>query len=378
VPSIQLNGVLNLDPYLGADPSYNAQDFVGGALAQVQRDNKIWALPMGLSPTVMWYDPLAFANAGAQPPSFGWGVDSFKDSLNTLKPFVKDGKPPFYMSGPGGEGVSLLMLVASYGGTPIDWSVIPPTIKFTDPANSAAMRQVLDLAKSGLIDYRALGSTFGISFGSAHDNPLYSQQLNGLNFGQIAGLGGNNTQDTSKLDAITFPKGTKNQALSYSEASLYISSKAQNPDLCYKWISAFAQHPELMSLMPAHQSQLDDPALETSVGKALAAVYRDVGKVLADPTTLKIPSLFDGGSNISGFIVQYWLFQAWDDYVLKSKDLDTGLQTAQQYATGYIECAAALPPFDPQQQKYQDYLRNYLNCAIKADPRLKGLFGGLT
>ena len=379
VPSIQLDGILNLDPYLGADPNYNAQDYVGGALAQVQRDNKIWALPMGLSPTVLWYDPQAFANAGAQTPAFGWGVDSFKDSLNTLKPFVKDGKPPFFMSGPGGEGVSLLMLIASYGGTPIDWGTIPPTVKFTDPTNAAAMRQVLDLAKAGLIDYKALGSTFGISFGNAQDNPLYSQQLNGLNFGQIALFGGGSKpQDTSKFEAITFPKGTKNQALSSSESSLYISSKAQNPDLCYKWLSTFAQHPDLMSLMPARQSQLDDPGLETSVGKPLAAVYRDVGKVLADPTTLKIPSLFDGGSNISGFIVQYWLFQAWDDYVLKGKDLDTGLQTAQQYATGYIECAAALPPFDPQQQKYTDYLRNYLNCATKADPRLKSLFGGLS
>jgi ABC-type glycerol-3-phosphate transport system substrate-binding protein len=254
---------------------------------------------------------------------------------------------------------------------------MPPTIKFTDPTNAAAMRQVLDLAKAGLIDYKALGSNFGISFGSAQDNPLYSQQLNGLNFGQIALFGGGSKgQDTSKLVAITFPKGSKNQALSYSEASLYISAKAQNPDLCYKWLNTFAQHPELMSLMPARQSQLDDPGLETSVGKVLAAVYRDVGKVLADPNTLKIPSLFDGGSNISGFIVQYWLFQAWDDYVLKDKDLDSGLQTAQQYALGYTECAGALPPFDPQQQKYTDYLRNYLNCATKADPRLKGLFGG--
>lgn len=376
VPSLQLDSVLNLDPYLGADPNYNAQDFVGGALAQVQRDNKIWALPMGLSPTVMWYDPLAFANAGAPPPTFGWGVDSFKDALNSLKPFVKDGTPPFYMSGPGGEGVSLLMLIASYGGTPIDWSTSPPTIKFTDPVNAAAMRQVLDLAKAGLIDYKALGSNFGISFGSAQNNPLYSQQLNGLDFGQLALFGNNKSQDTSKLTAITFPKGPNRQALSYSESSLYISAKAQNPDLCYKWLNTFAQHPELMSLMPARQSQLNDSGLETSAGKALAAVYREVGQVLADSNTLKIPSLFDGGSNISGFIVQYWLFQAWDDYVLKGKDLDTGLQTAQQYATGYTECAAALPSFDPQQQKYTDYLRNYLNCATKADPRLKGLFGG--
>lgn len=208
------------------------------------------------------------------------------------------------------------------------------------------------------------------------DNPLYSQQLNGLNFGQFNLFGGGTkAQDKSKFEAVTFPKGTKYQALSYSTASLYISAKAQNPDACYKWISTFAQHPELMSLMPERHSQLDDASLETTSGKALASVYRDVAKVLDDPNALKIPSLFDGGSNISGFVVQFWLFKAWDDYVLNGKDLDAGLTDAQTFADAYLGCATALPAYDPAQQKYQDYIKGYTNCAVKADPSLKALLG---
>jgi ABC-type glycerol-3-phosphate transport system substrate-binding protein len=375
VPSAQLDAILNLDPYITSDKSYDGADYLGGALTQVQRDNKTWALPVGLSPTVMWYDPLVFANAGAQKPTFGWGIDKFKDAVTTLKPFVKEGQSPFTMAGTGGEGASLLMLIGAYGGTPIDWSTTPPTVKFTDATNAAAIRQVLDLAKAGLIDYKSLGASFGIGAGSAQNAPFYSQQLSGLNFSPFGGAAAA-SQDTSKYTAVTFPKGSQNQALSYSEGTLYISAKAQNPDACYKWISTFAQHPELMSLMPVRHAQLADTGLDTAVGKALASVYRDVGQVLDAPGTLKIPSLFDGGSNISGFIVQYWLFQAWDDYVLKDKDLDTGLQTAQQYASGYTECAAALPAYDPKQQKYNDYLRTVLTCATKVDPRLKGLLGG--
>ncbi len=376
VPSVQLDTILNLDPYTSADPNYNMADYLGGVLTQVQRDNKTWALPVGLSPTVMWYDPLIFANAGAQKPTFGWGIDKFKDTLNVLKPFMKDGAAPFFMAGSGGEGASLLMLIGAYGGMPIDWSTTPPTVKFTDPANAAAIRQVLDLAKACLIDYKALGATFGIGAGGNPDAPFYSEQLSGLNFSPFGGGASAAARDNSKFEAVTFPKGSQSQALSYSEGTLYISAKAQNPDACYKWISTFAQHPELMSLMPVRHAQLNDSGLETNVGKALAAVYREVGQVLDAPGTLKIPSLFDGGSNISGFIVQYWLFQAWDDYVLNSKDLDVGLQTAQQYASGYTECAAALPAFDPKQQKYNDYLRTVLTCATKVDPRLKGLLGG--
>jgi len=163
--------------------------------------------------------------------------------------------------------------------------------------------------------------------------------------------------------------------MSFSEGSLYISTKAQNPDLCYKWISRFAQHPELLSLMPARRSQLNSTDLDNYAGKALATVYRQVATVLDDQNTLKIPSLFDAGSNISGFIVQYWLFQAWDNYVLKGQDLDSGLQNAQDYASGYLQCSAAIPPFDPKQQSYQDYLKTVLQCAIKVDSSLKSLFG---
>jgi len=87
--------------------------------------------------------------------------------------------------------------------------------------------------------------------------------------------------------------------------------------------------------------------------------------------------LFDGGSNISGFVVQYWLFQAWDDYVLNNKDLDTSLTDAQTFASAYVQCAASVPPYDPAQQKYNDYIRGFTDCAVKADPRLKALLGNV-
>jgi ABC-type glycerol-3-phosphate transport system substrate-binding protein len=376
VPSIQLDKILSLDPYLTADPNYNAADFVGGALVQVTRDGKVWARPMGIAPTVMWYDPQAFADSGLPKPQFGWDTASFKTTLDALKPRIKDNKPPFYMEGAGGSGVSLLMLIAAYGGTPIDWSTNPPTVRLTDPKNVDAMRQVLDLAKAGLINYEALGTTFGIlTRGRATDNPLYSEQLNGLNFRGLAILNPQAPNPRQNFEAVTFPKGSTTQALSYSAGSLYISKNAQNPDACYKWISQFASRPELLDLMPVSKTKLADPAFESQVGKALAAVYRDVAQVLEDPTTLKIPSLFDGGSNIAGFVVQYWLFEAWDNYVLKNADLETALKDAQVYVDAYQGCQAGVPPYDPAQQTYNEYLNGILACATKADPRLSTLLG---
>ncbi len=378
VPSAALDSILNLDPFMSADKNLNLADFIGGALAATTRDNKVWSLPIGITPTVMWYDSAAFANARIPTPTFGWDISAFKDALKALKLVVKADQAPFIMPGPGGEGISLLMLVAAYGGLPIDWTTTPPTVKFTDPANVAAIRQVLDLAKSGLVDYRSLGRDFGMTIAANQPgSPLYSDQLNGVNFGRLFGAGKDpiNPVETGKFAAVTFPRGAGVQALSYSTGTLYISAKAQNPDACYGWISTLAAHPDLLSLMPARQSQLADPNLPSLYGDSLAAVYREVSKVIDDPATLKVPSLFDGGSNISGFVVEYWLFQAWDSYVLKDADLDAALSDAQTHAGAYTTCTAGLPAYDPASQKYPDYLRGLIGCAAKADGRIKALLG---
>ncbi len=372
VANATLNSILSLDPYLNADKTYDPKDFLGAALGQVTRDNKIWALPMNVAPTVMWYDPTVFANAGLPKPALGWGVDAFNSDVKTLAPTIANGNPPFTMQGDAGS--SLLMLVASYGGLPIDWRTSPITVKFTDKTNVDAMQQVLDLAKNKLIDYRSLANTLGIGRELTGD-PVYSQQLNGLNFGGFFGGGAPNAApQNSNFTPVTFPKGPSLQLMSYSVGTLYISASAQNPDACYRWISLFAQHPELTNAMPARHSQLADAKMETTYGVPLTNVYRDVATVLEDPNTVSAPSLVGGFTNLSSIAVQHWLFQAWDDYVLNGKDLNAGLADAQKFADGFIQCTSTIPAYDPSQIKYSDYQTKFLNCATTVDPSLKAQF----
>jgi len=371
VPNVPLDSVLSLDSFLTSDKNYDSKDYLGAVLGQVTRDNKVWALPLGISPTVMWYDPLALGNAGVPKPAAGWTTADFKDGLKALAPNVQNGNPPF--TSQGDVGSSLLMLTASYGGLPIDWRTTPVTVKFTDQANVDAMQQVLDLAKAKLIDYRALSTTLGLLPGLQGD-PVYSQKLNGFNFGR-GGQPSNTTAQNNKFVPVPFPKGPSIQVMAYTVGTLYISATAQNADACYRWISTFAQHPEILSLMPARNSQLADAKLETTAGVALATTYRDVGKILADPNTIAAPSLIGGFTNISSIVVEHWLFEAWDNYVLNGKDLNAGLTDAQNFANGYLQCAAVIPAYDASQGKYSDYQTKFLNCATTADPSLKARFG---
>ena len=379
VPNTALDSILSLDPYLTSDKTYDKQDFLNGALNQVTRDNKIWALPMNVQPTVMYYDPVAFGNSGATKPVVGWDISAFNDSLKALAPNVESGNPPF--TAQSDYGSSLLMLMASYGGLPIDFRTNPVTINFTDPTNTSAMQQVLDLAKNKLIDYKALGNVLGFSVNRSLNNPVYSQELGSLNLrGLVPGQSGPSNAPTAKNYApVTFPKGSKYQMMAYSVGTLYINASTQNADAAYRWIALLAQHPELTNAMPARNSLLADPKLDTTFGVGLAGIYREVGKILNDSNTIGSPSLVGGFANISNLAVQHWLFEAWDNYVLNGKDLATSLFDAQGYASTFLTCFSTVPAFDPAQEKYSDYTTQIINCVVKADPRLsnlRGLAGG--
>jgi hypothetical protein len=125
--------------------------------------------------------------------------------------------------------------------------------------------------------------------------------------------------------------------------------------------------------MPAHRSLINDPAVVQ--GTDLAALYTEIDKILKDPNTIQLPSLFGGGGSATGFLLPHWLYQAFDTYVLNEGDLDAALKEAQGYASGFLTCTSAIAPFDPSTQNQRDYNMQFADCATKVDPRLKSLFG---
>src|SRR5262249_13689569 len=116
-----------------------------------------------------------------------------------------------------------------------------------------------------------------------------------------------------------------------------------------------------------------------SQGADVVATYNQIDALLKDSKTITFPSMFEGGAVApTGFIMQHWLYEAFDNYVLHDADLDSALKDAENYAKTFQTCAAAIPPYDPSgTQSAQEYLKNYLDCAVKADPRLKSFAAGI-
>ncbi len=368
VPNVNPSLLLNLDPFLTADKSFDKADVLGNIMTQLSRDNKIWALPVGIEPSILKYDSQKFDKSGAAQPTKGWTIDNFKDAVKALKLDPKD-PPPF--EAPNTGGAHMLMLIAAYGALPLDYRTDPPMINFTDPATVDAIRQVLDLAKNGYLKYEALGSLTGARFfgNNQMTAPLYTDTLSLFSFRP-------NANDTpSAYKPTTYPKGSKFAALSYNIGTVYISGKSKNPEACYRWISTVAKHSELFSQMPARRSLLNDPALASAQGADLVALYNDVANLLQDPNTISIPSQFAGGASPIGFLLQHWLYEAFDKYVLNGGDLEAALKDAETISKGFQECAVNLPPLDASDmQKARDYIKAFGDCAVKVDPKLKTLF----
>ena len=365
VQESDLSTVLNLDPLIDLDPTFDRNDVIGNTLAQLQVDNKTWALPLAIEPAVLEYNQQLFAQAGVPEPINGWTVDQFNDALRMLKPYDTD-PTPFVAVDP--LGSYLMLLIGAYGGLPVDYRTDPPTINFTDPTTEDAIRQVLDLAANGYISYSGQ-SSFGGGFNDNTDVAITTSSLNQFR-GFRQGRPGASTTASTML-TTTYPQGQQYGVVSYTITTGYISASAQNPEAAYGFLSEVSRNPQLFSGMPVRQSLVNDPTVAASQGATVVQVYQQLDALLRSPNTIVFPAISTGGGAVAlDFIQEYWLKQAFDNYVLNGSDLDYELSEAQNYTLAYMDCVQGMAvdtsaTSQDQQRALFDQIRT---CATSVDP----------
>jgi ABC-type glycerol-3-phosphate transport system substrate-binding protein len=357
--------LLNLDPFTSTDVDFSEDDVIGNALEQLQRDNKLWGLPIAIQPTLLSYDSEQFARAGVPAPVDGWTTDAFVDALYALKTSPDD-PAPFVSASPGSN--DLLMLIAAFGGLPIDYRTDPATINFTDPATIDAIRQVLDLAKAGYLEYQQLATgAFVVSVGGEQTAAITTDNSSLFAFGRPRFQGQDSESSSDPYRLTTYPRGSQYGVISYSGMAGFVSANAQNPEACYRWLNALARNPSLFSGIPARRSVMNDPAVVATQGEDRVAVFNQLDALMQDPNTIVFPSLFRQGGSPTEFALEFWLGRAFDNYVLQDADLETELAAAQMYVDDYQACVASLPPFDPSAPG-QGYFAQVIGCITSVDP----------
>jgi ABC-type glycerol-3-phosphate transport system substrate-binding protein len=347
------------------DPTFDRNDVIGNTLTQLQQDDKTWALPLSIEPQMLEYDSAQFQNAGVPEPLDGWTVETFVDALKMLKPYDTD-PTPFQPNDQSGS--YLMMLIASFGGLPLDYRTDPPTVNFTDPTTVDAIRQVLDLISAGYIDYSSLADFAGGA------DPNSTPAITTNTFNQFRGqrppaLDGTTQEDTQIM--TTYPEGTQYGVIAYQITTGYISATAQNPDAAYRFLSLVARNPQLFSGMPARQSLVNDPTVAAEQGENVAAMYQKIDALLRASNTIVFPTFTEGrGGAATSMMVSYWLRQAFDDYINNGTDLDTALADAEATTLAYQDCVSSVvidTTAEVQDQRRQQF-EAISQCATSVDP----------
>jgi hypothetical protein len=127
--------------------------------------------------------------------------------------------------------------------------------------------------------------------------------------------------------------------------------------------------------MPARRSMLDNPAFQAATNPDRLALYQQIATLMADPRTVAY-EIFGNRFNISHQVLQLWMMQAFDAYVLDDADLDAALADAQQKAQTFQTCAADLPPTElyASSETGLAALTAYVDCAEAVDSSLKPFF----
>lgn len=258
-----------------------------------------------------------------------------------------------------------VMLASALGGLAIDYSTPTPTYHLTDPAVVQALRQTLDLAKKGYIEYVTLKDLMNgqILIDDRAALPTLYEAV-----GYIYDWDDVGTEERPHLP-VTFPQGTEMIPLSYSLGTGYITATTPYADACYRWLSTLAQHPELFNEMPAKRSQVSSDAIIAAHGQRASDFYMGQFALLDDANAVVFPegNMMDTSSSI----IQVWFNRALDAYVLDNADLTEALTQAQTYIDEYTSCISDVVPLvygDIQSETSRAYYRELALCGVSVDP----------
>jgi ABC-type glycerol-3-phosphate transport system substrate-binding protein len=294
--------ILDIAPLLAADSEFVAEDWLTGVFAGVQQDESIYALPIDIRPLALWYESSQLEAHNLLPPH------TMSELLNTLEVLNNEDDPPLasYQL-----GRTLLMLIATYGAVPVNYQTNPIQIDFTSENNVNAMQQVLDLARNGVIKYGSI-----VDFSSAgfpESEPLLIDFVADSDFRNAAYL------------PVVFPAGRQYTPVSYELMAGYISRFSQYPEACYRLLRNLSSRPDLLSGIPVQRSVA---SLSEHVG-----FYDDFNQQLNTPNQVIISQ-----TSQHEYFTSYWLFRAFDRYVLEDADLVTELSIAEQFTNDYLLC----------------------------------------
>lgn len=347
------NAVVNLAPFLAAEPALDRNDFYAGLLTQFTLPDGVWGLPALARPKVIEYNKALFDALGIAYPSPTWTTDDFA----TLAKQLTQGAGRTKQYGFVGDYYELSdaeLFLARRGGNLYNRSSNPPAFAFDQPATVAALAWYADLTRGQGVKPR-FSSTLGEP---NQDGMRLEQRFALINVGRagmwttIAELRAYPYQlpETLATGIVPLPVGVDGKSVDdpMAMAGYYISANSPHPQACWNWLRFLSEQPTAVQGVPARRSVTESAAYRQQVGKERAAIYAMILNNYtpsADHLILSQHPWLDKA--------RPWREEAYTKIVKGEADAAEALQVAQQRADAYRTCVIAANAFTDEAQQQQ-------------------------
>lgn len=263
---------VNLSPFLDQDQDFEKNDFVPGILDIFTTENKLWAVPAGFNPAVMYYNKDLFDQRGVATPRLDWTLDDFVAAASGVRD--ADNNIFGYATPQSGDMPDLLMFVYLNGGRILDDLKNPTRATFDDPKTIEAVEWYLKLVNEYNVAPTAeqMRATFGGGGQAVYRGILQNQVA--MWIGWFGDRGGQTwpVQWEMQWGMAPLPRGDAAVTMAFAEG-YFIAADSAHPEACWKWISYLSrQMPN--RLVPSRTSVVESEAYEKFAGREIAETAR--------------------------------------------------------------------------------------------------------
>jgi ABC-type glycerol-3-phosphate transport system substrate-binding protein len=289
--AIENEYVIALDAYMEGDSLFAADAFMPGTLEMLRSEGRLWGLPAGVDPLVLYYSKDLFDAAGAAYPQTGWNWDDFIARAGA----VTNPMAGVYGYVPMDAMTEVVGFIYQHGGGFLDSLTNPTRPTFDDPRNAEAIEWWLALSHT-----HGVAPTSGelVELGTPQA-AVYTNKV-AMWIGWFADRGGSDASSSAwpapwkfRWGAAALPRDAASTALAQVSA-YFISAQCKQPDAAWAWI-AFLSQRAVHESAPARVSVLEGDDYEKLAGADVAEMVRGLlqGAQMLSPSILRYQGAFE-------------------------------------------------------------------------------------
>jgi len=267
---LERDAILNLDPFIENNESFDRSDFLPGTVEIFAAEGKTWAVPVGVDTIVMFYNQDMFDLYSVPYPHTEWTWDDFL--ISGMRISDPDAGIFGYVSTP--QSNDPLLLVLQHGGQIFDDLQNATRMTFDDPLVIEAVEWY-----AAMINDHNVAPTpeqARQSFGSGNQGIFRAilESKVGMWVGMFSDRGGLTwpVEWSMRWGMLPLPRDAQSFTGGMVEGYA-ISSQTEHPDACWLWVD-FLSKQIPYRLAPARRSLAESEAYELQIGKGMAATVR--------------------------------------------------------------------------------------------------------